>query len=138
MTTQEAAIFVNNQAAGNSSADLINQILLKRLQAEETETEAKRQENLKIQRENARLQEEKRLADVRRQSECAHTKPNGTSHLIALRNNFGETMFLCQGCQKEFSIYSRPAATPEEQAKRKPSPPAHLMIARDTIGGPVD
>jgi hypothetical protein len=116
----EAALLATTGGKGSGAQERLAAILEKKFAAEAEEKEAEAQQILAFK--TAQLNEIQRMIDMKAaaQERCPHLKENYKSALGGQRDHKGNTILVCQFCQKEFINYVPPL----------------LQIPGEAIGGP--
>lgn len=115
--------FQKTQNAGNPEFEDFmrkqNQILDKKLR----EDEEKERVALEQRKQGAYQQQKRRNAELERQSQCAHIKPNRATALAGQRDHNNNVHYICQLCSKQWEDGESP----------------HSSLIPDSIfiGGPI-
>lgn len=76
---------------------------LERMEKEEAEVEAKKNQDNEARKRNAKALQSQRENDLLKQKYCAHLKENGRTNLAGQRDHNGVVHLICQRCAKEFT-----------------------------------
>lgn len=100
----EIALAVSQAQSGkqNTTNDLLQQLLLHKLQKEQAEDAQKEEQRKSLLRRNLQMIQEQIRSKAQEQSECSHLKENNRACVGGQKLSNGHFILLCLRCQKEW------------------------------------